>query len=81
MGLRHGTRHHRARVDSADDHWSPSRHMAELSSASSPTMASSPPAPSVFVSGQNGTLVRAHIGSTAVLSCKVVKGSQYGMVS
>lgn len=34
----------------------------------------------VFLS-QNATVVRAHIGSSAVLDCLVKKKSQYGMVT
>ena len=58
------------------DHWSPSQVLNGGDSVTS-TIA---PEDWVFLSG-NGTVVKAHIGSTAMLPCNIKKDSQYGMVS
>jgi len=66
-------RHHRRRgAEDRTRRWSPSRELGE-----EPTEKDA--VESVFVSA-NATVVRAHVGSTAVLDCRVRKDSQYGMV-
>lgn len=62
--------------------WSPSQEMYDdydIGHGGS-RMSTIAPEDRVFVS-PNATLVRAHIGSTAVMDCRVKKGMQYGMVS
>jgi len=67
-------RHHRRRHEDRARRWSPSRELGE----EPPTLVADN---GVFVGDGNATVIRAHVGSTAVLDCRVRKNSQYGMVS
>ena len=77
MQPRHKQRHRRHPEPSpVSKNWSPSMELARMREETT-TIA---PEDWVFLT-ENATLVRAHIGSTAVLECKIKKDSQFGMVS